>query len=229
MPIRLKNSSANGSPFSKLAGSQSSPYSLAIASSNSSSVIFSRSSLLIFIASYNIFDRFRTDAALAVDLPFPALLIMWIYGSELLRGGLLFSNEKELFQFILFVHWSSCLHYTISDLTLHYFIGIPPSHTASSWLPSGLPLPHSLRQASCLSALRLSLAWIHEIWEPHGTCSSDGLAASNVIIRTSRVLHSLGFYPNKKGRSLTPAAGLPSLWKSNKKAPAYASAFILFC
>lgn len=126
MPIRLKNSSANGSPFSKLAGSQSSPYSLAIASSNSSSVIFSRSSLLIFIASYNIFDRFRTDAALAVDLPFPALLIMWIYGSELLRGGLLFSNEKELFQFILFVHWSSCLHYTISDLTLHYFIGIPP-------------------------------------------------------------------------------------------------------
>ena len=75
----------------------------------------------------------------------------------------------------------------------------------------------------CLAAsaliLLISALMVDAIASPPSCFPNASYTSANVIIRTSCVLHSLGFYPNKKGRSLTPAAGLPSLWKGNKKAP----------
>lgn len=68
-------------------------------------------------------------------------------------------------------------------------------------LPGGRSVPHIFFR----QLLRLGFA---------APCFPNAsYTSAHVIIRTSCVLHSLGFYPNKKGRSLTPAAGLPSLWK----------------
>lgn len=52
--------------------------------------------LAVYIVT-SVLQLFRDDAALAVDLPFLALMIMWFYGSNLLCGGLLIPNENELF------------------------------------------------------------------------------------------------------------------------------------